>query len=1151
MKNLRIGLITAIMVLVSFSSKASHLLGGEITWECTANGKYIFTLVLYKECGGSTAGLNASQSLSGPSGSIPLYQVGSEVEVSPTCKGGGSISCNTSQAGEGAVEKFTFRNDGIAGRPQPTTLSGVPPAGGWVFSWTSCCRPAGIVNINSPSSQSYFLRAIMYPFRPVGAPAALNANPCYDNSPYFSEVGSLAICTGAPFVYNHLAADKDIDSLFVKFAEPKTTGLTNNVPWVTNYNAVSPYPSNLTNAANGPITLDGTTGAVSMNVQVATNGSYVSCYEVESWKRGWDANGNIRMLKVASVYRDIAIVTNNNCAPNTEPIAGIDTATYPSIQQVAPKTYRTQVYPGDTVNFVLSAADYDLDPVTFAPQDIIFEAAGLQVSRPLGSGVGCDGVAPCAEFTPVAPQVGYTKASVNNIEFYWVPDCQHLSVAGNFLNPFNTFLFSMRMQDDGCPAPRISLTTLIVDVIAGDPSPINLTCLDIDPATDDRILGWERAMIDSSLDFNYYMILAGPNSSGGYDTIQRIYDIDSLGTIVPSGGGYTEFYMIKSTGRCDFLSMPSDTLSVIDLNMNVITTALGDYADLSWSPLSTPNLPYTSAGVYEIWREVPSGSGNWSKIDETTSLNYLDTVQVCDLMVAYQIRVSDTALGYCGSGSNIEEGRFSDKSNDDPLQLDSVSVNGNNNALISWTPTTNGDVVEYYLFFNDPKLGWQIVDTIPVGTPMPHEWADSEADTRSEQFRIVSADSCGNFSDQQLVKPHSTIYLRNYLNKCEAYSRLSWNTYEGFGRDAVSEYRIWMQEIVNGTPMGWNLLGVRDGEDTVYTQRNLENGYEYCYRIQAVDTSGTKSSTSNELCILAEVPRKSKVLYLAQVTNNLERNAVEINTYIDAQADVLSFDLERSLTPIGPFERIATIPKPSTGITFGFFDYGASPSKNIYYYRVSATDSCGGRDTTSKLSNNVLLNVTPRGDVSNLLTWNHYRTWDGEVASYDIYRQGGDETSYSLLTRVPSTDSSYTDEFDRAIYGDGKGNFCYYIKAVEGPNSLSYVKPNGDPYDSRSNTVCMNQQARVFVPTAFNPGSDKEINRSFGPSMKFTEVEQYYFYVMNRWGVKVFETSDPEERWDGTYEGKEAPQGVYIYFIRYATPGDGAQEERGNFTLVR
>ncbi|MDZ7846118.1 MAG: hypothetical protein U5L96_04805 [Owenweeksia sp.] len=59
----------------------------------------------------------------------------------------------------------------------------------------------------------------------------------------------------------------------------------------------------------------------------------------------------------------------------------------------------------------------------------------------------------------------------------------------------------------------------------------------------------------------------------------------------------------------------------------------------------------------------------------------------------------------------------------------------------------------------------------------------------------------------------------------------------------------------------------------------------------------------------------------------------------------------------------------------------------------------------------------------------------------------------------------------------------------------------------------MNQSAKVFMPTGFRPGSDIAKNRTFGPSLRFEDVEKYHFYIMNRWGVKIFETRDPEVRW--------------------------------------
>src|SRR5690606_14481289 len=219
---------------------------------------------VYREYGSvpyPPATIGATQQLAGPNGSITVNRI-SVIEVSPVCLGGGSISCTGSQSGEGAVEKHTFKS-GIV------TLNGVPPAGGWVFSWTQSARPGTVVNI---TPGNYFLRAIMYAYTPIGATVPNNANPCYDNSPKFQELGSLTVCTGSPFTYNHLVADKDLDSLFVRFAQP-WQGANTPVPWNTGYNFQSPYPSNLTNAANGPITLDGKTGEINMDIQVATPGS--------------------------------------------------------------------------------------------------------------------------------------------------------------------------------------------------------------------------------------------------------------------------------------------------------------------------------------------------------------------------------------------------------------------------------------------------------------------------------------------------------------------------------------------------------------------------------------------------------------------------------------------------------------------------------------------------------------------------------------------------------------------------------------------------------------------------------------------------------------------------------------------------------------
>ncbi|MDX5427538.1 MAG: hypothetical protein LPK79_05475, partial [Bacteroidota bacterium] len=66
----KLGLLIIAILGLSFSSQASHLLGGEITWECLPNGQFRFYLTLFRDCSGINLGTSASISSNSPAGSI-------------------------------------------------------------------------------------------------------------------------------------------------------------------------------------------------------------------------------------------------------------------------------------------------------------------------------------------------------------------------------------------------------------------------------------------------------------------------------------------------------------------------------------------------------------------------------------------------------------------------------------------------------------------------------------------------------------------------------------------------------------------------------------------------------------------------------------------------------------------------------------------------------------------------------------------------------------------------------------------------------------------------------------------------------------------------------------------------------------------------
>jgi gliding motility-associated-like protein len=92
-------------------------------------------------------------------------------------------------------------------------------------------------------------------------------------------------------------------------------------------------------------------------------------------------------------------------------------------------------------------------------------------------------------------------------------------------------------------------------------------------------------------------------------------------------------------------------------------------------------------------------------------------------------------------------------------------------------------------------------------------------------------------------------------------------------------------------------------------------------------------------------------------------------------------------------------------------------------------------------------------------------------------------------------------------------------------------------------------QEGLYVPNAFTPNGDGK-NDGFKPII-LGVVEQYAFTVYNRWGEKVFETSDPLKGWDGVYRGKQNGSNVFVWTCRYLLTGQAQRYEKGTVVLIK
>lgn len=137
-----------------------------------------------------------------------------------------------------------------------------------------------------------------------------------------------------------------------------------------------------------------------------------------------------------------------------------------------------------------------------------------------------------------------------------------------------------------------------------------------------------------------------------------------------------------------------------------------------------------------------------------------------------------------------------------------------------------------------------------------------------------------------------------------------------------------------------------------------------------------------------------------------------------------------------------------------------------------------------------------------------------DVERYILYRTGN---PHVLLNTFESTVTSFIYQPDQTIAG------CFFIVAED---------IHGNVDTTAFNQVCINIDncPRYRLPNVFTPNSDS-FNDLFTPYPGYTSVEKIDLQIFNRWGVVVFETTDPAINWDGKDKRSKAEcaDGVYFY----------------------
>jgi gliding motility-associated-like protein len=268
-----------------------------------------------------------------------------------------------------------------------------------------------------------------------------------------------------------------------------------------------------------------------------------------------------------------------------------------------------------------------------------------------------------------------------------------------------------------------------------------------------------------------------------------------------------------------------------------------------------------------------------------------------------------------------------------------------------------------------------------------------------------------------------------------------------------------------------------------------------------------------------------------------QEDKIALSFTIDPLSEIRQFSLERKAGTADIFKEIS---KPvSVSGSVHYVDNQAK-TDSIYYYRLSAVNSCSLTVLESNLASNmVLISETSGNNI--ILSWNPYRKWLGTIASYRLFINTG--TGFEEKEVISSGDSVFVQAYQQIMYDVSGNKVCFYLSATEKSN------PYGITGESISSQTCILPAEIITVPNVFTPNNDAQ-NDLFRPVLSFTPLV-YHLTISNRQGTLLFETRDWLESWNGSQNGDPQPQGVYLWFLKLTTPTGKVISRTGTVTIIK
>jgi len=450
-----------------------------------------------------------------------------------------------------------------------------------------------------------------------------------------------------------------------------------------------------------------------------------------------------------------------------------------------------------------------------------------------------------------------------------------------------------------------------------------------------------------------------------------------------------------------------------------------------------------------------------------------------------------------------------------------------NNVEIRWAESTSPETFAY-IVYRITEIGTVPIDTVFTG--LSYLDLNSDPLNQTETYFVLALDPCGNTS--LFGDPQSTYTLESEVIECLQEINIRWEPTTNFP-NGIATQEIWVSE--DGAPPV--LDGRVDGNTSEYSLPEVTEGIEYCIFVRAISNGDGFEASTNTVCLTPAITRPVTELYFRNI-NVLNNGNVGIEWIWNEDAILQSAYLSYNLLGenIANNQQLDITPPLQSRNNLEVTD--ADGNAGQWEFNIEIIDECDSIRNTN-FASPILLSLGSSNGLANTCFWTPLQLPNADVQEYEVIR-----TIDGRSTTIANVDNSAFEFIDNLDLNEAaEGEICYTIRAT---SILSLPDGTEETVQSNSNQVCKQLLAQIFMPNAFAPRGRNQILR---PVISFGAPAEYKMLVYNRYGGLVFQTDDIDFGWNGKFDGRDAPMGVYSYLINLVQQ-DGTPEQLNGFVML-